>query len=469
MIVEQLYTNCLAEAAYIVVSNGEAAVIDPLREPEPYLELAAKHGANIKYIFETHFHADFVSGHLDLARKTGARIIYGPTARPAFDAHVAADDEMFYLGDVRIKLLHTPGHTLESSTYLLIDENGTDHAIFTGDTLFLGDVGRPDLAVKSDLGQYDLAGLLYDSIRKKIWPLADEVIVYPGHGQGSACGKKMSAEKVGTLGEQKDTNYALQPELSKDEFIKLVTADLVAPPQYFPKNAMMNKRGYSSLDIVLKRGLVALKPDHFENLAHTEEAMIIDTRSADDFAQGHIPGSWFIGIEGSFAPWVGALVENLEQPILFIADEGKEEEVVTRLARVGYDNTIGYLQGGIKAWRKSGKPVERVNQLSPREFADLPDREVHLLDVRKESEYESQHIVGGRCFPLDFIFENMIYLNADWSYHLYCQGGYRSMIAVSILQANGYKNIYNLKRGFEGLKKRTNLVLSAYKEPVTML
>jgi len=468
MIIEQLYTDCLAEAAYLVVSNGEAAVIDPLREPEPYMQLAEKHGATIKYIFETHFHADFVSGHLDLARKTGAEIVYGPTARPAFDAHVAADAELFRMGDIQFKLLHTPGHTLESSTYLLIDEKGNDHAIFTGDTLFLGDVGRPDLAVKSDLSQFELAGLLYDSLRKKIWPLNDKVLVYPGHGQGSACGKMMSSEKVDTLGGQKDTNYALQPELSKEAFVKLVTDDLIAPPQYFPKNALMNKLGYSSLDVVLKRGLVALEPDHFEQLASRDGVIIIDTRSADEFAEGHLPGAMFLGIDGSFAPWAGALVADLETPILFVAEEGREEEVVTRLARVGYDNTMGFLQGGIKAWRKSGKPIFKIPQLSPKDFSYLPDREVHMLDVRKESEYDSQHVIGARSFPLDFIYENLSQLEKDRTYHLYCQGGYRSMIATSILLANGFEQVINLQKGFVGLKE-TNLVLSAYKEPVTML
>ena len=468
MIVEQLYTKCLAEAAYFIASNGEAAVIDPLREPEPYLELAAKHGAEIKYIFETHFHADFVSGHLDLARKTGAQIVYGPTAVPGFNAHVASDNEIFNLGELRIKLLHTPGHTLESSTYLLIDEQGQDQAIFTGDTLFLGDVGRPDLAVKSDLGLYDLAGLLYDSLRKKIWPLADEVTIYPGHGQGSACGKKMSAEKVGTLGSQKKTNYALNPALTKDQFIELVTADLVAPPQYFPKNALLNRLGYSSLDVVLKRGLVALEAEDFENMASKDEVLVIDTRSAAQFAAGHVPGSLFIGLEGSFAPWVGALVEDIETPILFIAEEGREEEVVTRLARVGYDSTVGYLQGGIDAWKASGRKLRKIEELRPRDLADLPDKEVHLLDVRKESEYESQHVVGAVNFPLDTINSTLKELDKERTYHLYCQGGYRSMIACSILLANGFRQVINTQRGFEGLKE-TNLVLSAYKEPVTML
>lgn len=468
MIVEQLYTPCLAEAAYFIVSNGEAAVIDPLREPTPYLELAAKHSAEIKYIFETHFHADFVSGHLDLARKTGAQIVYGPTAVPGFNAHVASDNEIFNLGDVRIKLLHTPGHTLESSTYLLINENGKDEAIFTGDTLFLGDVGRPDLAVKSDLGLYDLAGLLYDSLRKKIWPLADEITIYPGHGQGSACGKKMSAEKVGTLGSQKESNYALDPALGKDQFIELVTADLVAPPQYFPKNAMLNRQGYSSLDVVLKRGLVALEAEDFENMAAKEKVLVIDTRTAAEFAAGHISGSVFIGLDGSFAPWVGALVEDLETAILFIAEEGREEEVVTRLARVGYDSTVGYLKGGVEAWKASGRKLEEVDELRPKDLADLPDKEVHLLDVRKESEYESQHVVGAVIFPLDTIHKNLVKLDKEKAYHLYCQGGYRSMIASSILLANGFEQVINTREGFEGLRK-TNLVLSAYKEPVTML
>lgn len=468
MKIEQLYTKCLAEAAYLIVSNGEAAVIDPLREVQPYIDLADKYGAKIKYVFETHFHADFVSGHLDLAKKTGAKIVFGPTAQPGFDAIVAADDDMFFVGQVRIKLLHTPGHTMESSTFLLIDETGNDYAIFTGDTLFLGDVGRPDLAVKTDLTKEDLAGHLYDSLHNKIIPLADTLIVYPGHGKGSACGKNMSDETVDTLGNQKNFNYALQPDLSRKEFIKQVTADLAAPPQYFPKNAVMNKVGYDSIDDILDRGVIGLSPQEFVMTAGDKHALILDTRSKEAFAEAHIPGSLFIGIDDSFAPWVGALIKDLKQPILFVADEGREEEVVVRLSRVGYDHALGYLTGGIAAWIAAKEPVVGVDQVSPHDFAGLPDKAVHLLDVRKESEYNAQHLVGARNFPLDFIYEHLDDLNREWPYHVHCAGGYRSMIACSILKANGFDRVINIKTGFNGLKD-TDLVLTAYQEPVSML
>lgn len=468
MKVEQLYTQCLAEAAYLIVSDGEAAVIDPLREVQPYIDLAAKYGAKIKYVFETHFHADFVSGHLDLAKKTGAKIVFGPTAQPGFDAIVAADDDIFFVGQVRIKLLHTPGHTMESSTFLLIDEAGNDYAIFTGDTLFLGDVGRPDLAVKTDLTKENLAGHLYDSLHNKIMPLADTLIVYPGHGQGSACGKNMSAETVDTLGNQKNFNYALQPDLSREEFIKQVTADLIAPPQYFPKNAVMNKMGYDSIDDILDRGVIGLYPHEFVMTAGREHALILDTRSKEAFAEAHIPGSLFIGIDDSFAPWVGALVKDLNKPILFIADEGREEEVVVRLSRVGYDHALGYLKGGIAAWIAAGEPVVGMDQISPQDFAGLFDKTVHLLDVRKESEYNAQHLVGARNFPLDFIYERLDDLDRERIYHVHCAGGYRSMIACSILKANGFDHIINIQAGFNGLKN-TDLVLTAYQEPVSLL
>lgn len=468
MKIEQLYTQCLAEAAYVIISDGEAAVIDPLREVQPYIDLADKYGAKIKYVFETHFHADFVSGHLDLARKTGATIVFGPTAKPGFEAFVAADNDMFIVGDVRIKLLHTPGHTMESSTFLLIDEEGNDHAIFTGDTLFLGDVGRPDLAVKTNLSKEDLAGHLYDSLRNKIMPLADELIVYPGHGQGSACGKNMSAETMDSLGNQKNFNYALQYDLSREDFIRQVTADLAAPPQYFPKNAVMNREGYESIDDILDRGVIGLYPHEFVMTAGREHALILDTRSKEAFAEAHIPGSLFVGIDDSFAPWVGALIKDLKQPILFIADEGREEEVVTRLSRVGYDHALGYLKGGIDVWMAANENVTSVEQISPQDFAGLPDKAVRLLDVRKESEYDSQHLVGARNFPLDSIYDHLDELDKEKTYYVHCAGGYRSMIACSILKANGYKHVINIQSGFNGLKN-TDLVLTAYQEPVSML
>ena len=427
MKVEQIYTGCLAEAAYYIESNGEAAIIDPLRETEPYLERLKADNAKLKYVLETHFPADFVSGHLDLARKTGATIVYGPTAQPNFEAHIAKDGEELKVGNVTIVVLHTPGHTMESSTYLLRDENGKDYAIFTGDTLFLGDVGRPDLAVKSDLTREDLAGYLYDSLRNKIMPLADDVIVYPGHGAGSACGKKMSKETQGTLGQQKKVNYALRPDMTREEFIKEVTTGLVEPPQYFPKNAVMNKMGYESIDEVKKKGIHPLSVRAFKAAWEGENALVIDTRHEDEYAKGFIPGSIFIGLDGQFAPWVGALIPDLNQPILFICEPGREEEVVVRLARVGYDNPIGYLEGGFEAWKAAGEDVDTIEEVTAEEFAKIFKKEkVNVLDVRKVSEYNEQHIEGAISFPLDFINKNFSQLDRDKKYYVHCKGGYRS-------------------------------------------
>ena len=468
MKIEQLYTQCLAEAAYYIESNGEAAIVDPLREVQPYIDLAEKNGAKIKYVLETHFHADFVSGHLDLAKKTGASIVYGPTAQPNFEAHVAEDGELLPLGDVQIKVLHTPGHTMESSTFLLIDEQGAAHSVYTGDTLFLGDVGRPDLAVKSDLSREDLAGHLFDSLRTKIMTLPDEVIVYPGHGQGSACGKHMSSETVDTLGNQKRFNYALRADMTREDFIKEVTQDLVAPPQYFPKNAVMNKMGYESIDDILERGVLALEANEFKQALDKNDALLIDTRSKEAFAEAHIPGSLFIGIDDNFAPWVGALVSDLKQPIVFLADEGREEEVVIRLSRVGYDNTLGYLKGGVESWISSGEPTEQVSQIRPKAFELLFSDQINLLDVRKESEFESQHIEGAINFPLDFIFDNLEQLDRTKEYYLHCAGGYRSMIAYSILKKEGFASLVNIIGGFKELKE-TDLALTTFKEQVTML
>lgn len=468
MKVEQLYTQCLAEAAYYIESNGEAAIIDPLREVQPYIDLAAKNGAKIKYVLETHFHADFVSGHLDLAKKAGARIVYGPTAQPNFEAHVAEDGELLPLGDVQIKVLHTPGHTMESSTFLLIDEKGKEHSIFTGDTLFLGDVGRPDLAVKSDLSREDLAGHLFDSLRNKIMPLSDDLIVYPGHGQGSACGKHMSSETVDTLGNQKRFNYALREDMSREEFIDAVTKDLVAPPQYFPKNAVMNKMGYESIDDILERGVLALDVKEFKQSLNKNGALLIDTRTKEAFAESHIRGSIFIGIDDNFAPWVGALISDLKQPIVFLADEGREEEVVIRLSRVGYDNTLGYLKGGIQSWTAAGEKVDQVPQIRPKAFELLYTDQINLLDVRKESEFGSQHIEGALNFPLDFIFERLHELDKNKEYYLHCAGGYRSMIAYSILRKEGFTNLVNITGGFKELKE-TELKLTKFKEQITML
>lgn len=468
MKVEQLYTQCLAEAAYYIESNGEAAIIDPLREVQPYLEMAEKNGAKIKYVFETHFHADFVSGHLDLAAKTGAEIVFGPTAQPNFDAIVAKDNQEFAIGDLKIKVLHTPGHTMESSTFLLIDENGVDNAIFTGDTLFLGDVGRPDLAVKTDLTREDLAAHLFDSLRNRIMPLADEVIVYPGHGQGSACGKNMSSETVDTLGNQKKFNYALRADMTKEEFIKEVTSDLVAPPQYFPKNAVMNKTGYDSIDNVLERGVLALDLKEFEQTIEKNKAIVIDARHQDDFAKGSIPNSFFIGIDDNFAPWVGALINDLQTPIVFIAEEGKEEEVVIRLSRVGYDNTLGFLKGGIETWKSAGKPVNTIEEIDATTLANKFSEGIKILDARKESEFKSQHVEGAENHPLDFVWDELDKIDKNNHWFVHCAGGYRSMIMSSILVSNGFKNITNIKGGFEAIQE-TDIPLTSFKEQVTML
>jgi glyoxylase-like metal-dependent hydrolase (beta-lactamase superfamily II)/rhodanese-related sulfurtransferase len=467
MKVEQIYTGCLAEAAYYIESNGEAVIIDPLRETEPYIERAKEDGAEIKYVLETHFHADFVSGHLDLKKKTGAEIVFGPTAKPNYEAHVAEDGEELKVGNVTIKVLHTPGHTMESTTYLLRDEEGKDYAIFTGDTLFLGDVGRPDLAVKTDLTREDLAGHLFESLRNKIMPLSDDVIVYPGHGAGSACGKKMSADTWGYLGDQKKFNYALRADMSKEEFVKEVTTGLVDPPQYFPKNAVMNKMGYQSIDEVRDRGLQKLSVRAFKAAWEGEGAIVIDTRHQDEFAKGFIPGSIFIGIDDNFAPWVGALIPDLQQPILFIAEEGKENEVVDRLARVGYDNAIGYLEGGFQAWKAAGEEVDTIEEVTAEEVANMHPN-LNLLDVRKESEYDAQHIVDAQNFPLDFINKNMSEIDRDKKYYVHCAGGYRSMIATSILRSRGFENLVNIQGGFKALSE-TNVPMTEYVEQETEL
>jgi len=469
MKVEQIYTGCLAEAAYYIESNGEVAIIDPLREVAPYIEKAKQDGAKIKYVLETHFHADFVSGHLDLAKKTGAKIVYGPTAQPNFDAHVAADNEVLPLGDVSIRVLHTPGHTMESTTYLLLDEEGKEKGIFTGDTLFIGDVGRPDLAVKTDLSREDLARHLYNSLRNKIMPLPDDVMVYPGHGAGSACGKNMSTETTDTLGHQKRFNYALRADMTREEFVKEVTTGLVAPPQYFPKNAVMNKMGYESIDEVLDRGVLPLDVNQFQDVVERNDALVLDTRPQQDFAQGYIPGSIWIGLDDKFAPWVGALITDLQQPIVFVAEAGKEEEVVTRLSRVGYDHALGYLKGGLSDWVQAGKPVDQLNEIGPHDFTSLYDTdELNVLDVRKQSEYDSQHIEGAVNFPLDFINQNMTALDRDKTYYLHCQGGYRSMITSSILKSRGFNHIINIRGGFNEIKKSC-IKVTQYREPETML
>ena len=456
MKIEQLYTGCLAQGAYYIESNGEAAIIDPLRETEPYVQIAKEHGVKIKYIFETHFHADFVSGHLDLAKKTGAKIIYGPNAETEYEKHLAKDGEEFKLGNVTFRVLHTPGHTPESTTYLLLDENGKEHAIFTGDTLFIGDVGRPDLAQKLGvLTKEDLAGWLFDSLRKKIMTLPDEVIVYPAHGAGSACGKNMSSETWSTLGIQKATNYALRADMSKEEFIKEVTDGLLPPPAYFAKNAKLNKAGYQSIDEVMKRGARALSPREFELVANETDALILDVRNKEDFVKGFIPNSIFIGLDGSFAPWVGALVPDLMQKILIVAPEGKEQETVKRLARVGYDHAIGFLKGGFKAWAESKGEVDKLETISVPELEThyQDNRNINILDVRRPGEWDAQHIESAQLFTLDFINKNMSEVSKDKTYYMHCRSGYRSTVAASILKARGFENLVNVHGTFEEMVK----------------
>lgn len=466
MTVEQIYTGCLAQGAYYIASNGEAVIIDPLREVGPYLDRAEKDGVTIKYILETHFHADFVSGHLDLAAKTGAKIVYGPTANTQFDCHIAEDGEVLKVGDVTIKVMHTPGHTMESTTYLLKDESGKDYAIFSGDTLFLGDVGRPDLAQKAaTMTQEDLAGILFDSLRNKIMVLADDVIVYPGHGAGSSCGKNMSKETVGTIGEQKATNYALRANMTKEEFVAEVTDGLLPPPAYFPENVRMNKTGYESLDKVMERGLRPLSVDAFEAAATETEALILDTRHQDTFIHGFIPQSIFIGIKGSFAMWVGALIPDIKQEILIVADPGMEEEVVTRLSRVGYDNCIGFLDGGFDAWKSSGKEVDALAQVTAEELKGITNATV--VDVRKSGEYLSEHLIDAINVELDYINDQMSSVPQEGTFYVHCAGGYRSVIASSILKARGYHNMVDVAGGFKAIKE-AGLNVSDYVCPSTL-
>ena len=471
MKVEQLYTGCLAEAAYYIESDGEAVIIDPLRETQPYLDQLERQGAKLKYIFETHFHADFVSGHVDLAKKTGATIVYGPNSKTDFEKHETKDGEELRLGKLTFKVLHTPGHTMESTTYLLRDEKGKDYAIFTGDTLFIGDVGRPDLAQKAGaLTKEDLAGYLYDSLRNKIMPLADKVIVYPAHGAGSACGKNMSKETWDTLGHQKLTNYALRADMTKEEFVREVSAGLLPPPQYFAKNAALNKQGYSSIDSVLERGVVALDPQRFEELVESEDALILDVRHQDDFRKGFIPGSIFIGIHDNFAPWVGALITDLRQPIVLVAPEGREEETVTRLARVGYDNTLGYLSGGFDSWKAAGKPMDTLDSISANELAREMAKgglDGRVVDVRKPTEFLSHHVIGAANFPLDYVNTNMGRLDREEKYYLHCLGGYRSVIMGSILKARGYENLVDVLEGWRAIEE-SEIPKSDYSCPTTI-
>ena len=469
MIIEQIYTGCLSQGAYYIESNGEAAIIDPLREVAPYIEKAKRNKAAIKYIFETHFHADFVSGHVTLAKETGATIVYGPEAKTGFDALIAKDQQEFKIGSISLTVLHTPGHTMESTTYLLRDENKKDIAILSGDTLFLGDVGRPDLAQKAThMTQEDLAGILYESLRKKIMPLADDVLVYPAHGAGSACGKNLSKETVGRLGEQKQTNYALRADMTKEEFIKEVTSGLLPPPQYFPLNVKMNKEGYKDIDAVLESGTQPLSPEAFEIAANETGAIVLDVRHQNEYAEGHIPQSIFIGIDGSFAPWVGAMIGNVTQPILLVTPEGREEETVTRLARVGFDNTLGYLKGGIDSWKKSGNKLDSVDGINAEVLEQLMKKEnIEIFDVRKPGEYLSEHILSAHSTPLDFINDHMGEFPSKHRIYIHCAGGYRSMIAASILKSRGIHNLVDIKGGYAQIKK-TNVKVSDYICPSTL-
>lgn len=467
MKVEQIYTGCLAEAAYYIESNGEAAIIDPLRETEPYTEKIAQNGVTLKYIFETHFHADFVSGHVDLAKKTGATIVFGPEAKTSYDIYPTKDGDVFEVGKVKIKALHTPGHTLESTTYLLIDEEGKHHAIFSGDTLFIGDVGRPDLAVKSDLTKEDLASMLFDSLRNKIMPLADDVTVYPGHGAGSACGKNMSKETYDSLGNQKKTNYALRTDMTKEEFIKEVTDGILPPPQYFAKNVMLNKQGYEEVDEVIGRGMNPLNLADFE-AQKAQGATILDTRNPQDFNKGFVPGSINIGLEGTFAVWVGTLIKNLNEPIVLVTPKGKERETVLRLARVGYDNAVGYLEGGFEAWQVANQPVDQIESIEASKLAALNKAgNINILDVRKPTEYQSEHIIDAQNFPLDFINGHLNDLDKNATYYVHCAGGYRSMIASSILKKHGYANLVEIKGGFREIAK-TDIAKTEYVCPSTL-
>jgi len=473
MKIEQIYTGCLSQGAYYIESNGEAVVIDPLREVEPYINRAEQNGAKIKYVLETHFHADFVSGHIDLAEKTGAQIVFGPTAKPGFDALVALDGQVLKVGDVSLTVLHTPGHTMESTCYLLSDQQGKQVGIFTGDTLFIGDVGRPDLAqkVSAELTQEKLAEHLFDSLRDKIMPLADDIIVYPAHGAGSACGKNMSKETTDTLGSQKTSNYALRLDMTREEFVEEVTGGLMPPPAYFPENVLMNVNGYESIDRVLERGAQALDAAAFEAVANQTGAVVLDTRDAEIFAKGFVPNSINIGINGGFAPWVGALIPDIKQSILIITEQGREEEVVTRLARVGYDHTIGYLKGGIDAWVKAGKETSQIQSVTAHQMSQRLkiDPAIGVLDVRKASEFLSEHMLDAENIPLDYINDHLAQIDKNKTYFVHCAGGYRSMIFNSVLKARGYDNLIDVRGGFKAIKDLGKLEVSNYVCPSTLL
>jgi hydroxyacylglutathione hydrolase len=457
MKIEQIYTGCIAQAAYYLERNGEAAIFDPLREVQPYLDRAQKDHAQIKYIFETHFHADFVSGHIDLAQKSGGKIVYGPTAQPEFEAMIAEDNQEFKVGDYTVKAIHTPGHTLESTCYLLLDENGKQYGIITGDTLFIGDVGRPDLAqaLTDELTQELLASYLFDSLRTKIMPLSDDLIVYPSHGAGSACGKNMSKETTDTLGNQKKTNYALRADMTKEEFTAELLNGLGLPPAYFPQNVMLNIKGYTSLDAVLAKSNIGLTAEEFETVANQEDVIVLDVRHESDFVKAHIPNSIFIGIQGSFAPWVGALLRDVNQKLVLVAAEGREEEAITRLSRVGFDHVLGYLKGGITAWTGAGFETDSMASITPEAFAEQLTPERIVVDARKPGEFEAEHVTGALSIPLDFINENFQSVPRGEDFFLHCAGGYRSVIMGSILKSRGIHNLINVEKGMNGIKQTT--------------
>jgi len=454
MKIEQIYTGCIAQAAYYLESNGEAAIFDPLREVQPYLNKAQKDNAQIKYIFETHFHADFVSGHLDLARKSGGKIVYGPTAEPAFEAIIAVDQQEFRVGHYTIKAIHTPGHTLESTCYLLIDETGKPHGIITGDTLFIGDVGRPDLAqaLTADLTQELLASYLYDSLREKIMPLSDDLIVYPSHGAGSACGKNMSKETTDTLGNQKKTNYALRADMTKEEFTKELLDGLGIPPAYFPQNVVLNSKGYDSLDSIIEKSNIGLTASAFEVLANQEDVVVLDVRHENDFVKAHIPNSIFIGIQGNFAPWVGSLLGNVNQKLLLVIPEGREEETLIRLSRVGFDQVLGYLEGGLESWTSAGYETSTITSISPEAFEQQLTSSRIVVDARKPGEFEAEHVTNAINIPLDSLNENFQSVPKGDDFYLHCAGGYRSVIMASILKSRGIQNFINVEKGMSGIK-----------------
>ena len=459
MKIEQIYTKCLSQGAYYIESKGEAAIIDPLREVQPYLDKAEKDNAKVKYIFETHFHADFVSGHITLAEKTGAQIVYGPTAKTNFDAHIAKDNESFFVGDLEIVAIHTPGHTMESTIYLLKDESGKDYAIFSGDTLFIGDVGRPDLAQKGDITKEDLAGFLFDSLRNKIMVLNDDVIVYPAHGAGSACGKNLSKETVSTIGNQKQSNYALRADMTREEFIEEVTDGLLPPPDYFPLNVKLNKEGYESIDTILEKGTKSLSVDDFISKTEKYDALILDVRHQSDFIDGFVPKSMFIGLNGTFAPWVGALIKDINQPIVLVTPQGKEQETITRLARVGFDNVIGYLEGGFESWKNSGKTIDTLQSVSAEDLEVEIGKNAIVFDVRKPGEYENEHIKDVKNTPLDYLNDYISVFPQDKNFFIHCAGGYRSVIAASILKAKGMHNVIDVAGGFGAIRK-TNIKIT---------